>query len=75
MKPGIRSTEFWVTLALQVVGILLLTGIITPEQAGVLQEAAPEAANLYTQGFALVTMVLSAFGYSISRGIAKKNGK
>lgn len=32
-KPGIKTTEFWMTLAANIVGILLLTGIFTPVAA------------------------------------------
>ena len=30
-KPGWQTTEFWITLATQVVAVLVLTGVIKPE--------------------------------------------
>jgi hypothetical protein len=75
VKSGQKTTEFWVTLAIQVVGILFLIGVFTPEQKEAMEIAVPQAAELYTQGAALVAMVASAFGYALSRGMAKKNGK
>ncbi len=32
IKPGPQTTEFWMTLAANVVGVLALTGIITPDE-------------------------------------------
>jgi len=68
MKPGYKTTEFWVTLLIQILGILVLFGVITPEQKGTLSEA-------IQQGAAAVAMALSAFGYSVARGQAKKESK
>jgi len=33
VKPGIKTTEFWMTLAANLVGILILTGVFTPVAA------------------------------------------
>lgn len=76
MKPGYKTTEFWGGLVLpQIVGLLATFGIITSEQTQVLTDVgmqAPEVANsIITQVMGLVTMVGSAFGYSMSRGKAK----
>jgi hypothetical protein len=72
MKAGYKTTEFWVTLASQVIGILLLTGVITPEQSEVLGIATGKAGGIATDVIAIITMVGSAFGYNLSRGLAKK---
>lgn len=64
MKQGYKTTEFWITILVQVVGILATTGVFTPEQSTVLQKAVPQIAGI-------VAMVAAAFGYSISRGVAK----
>jgi hypothetical protein len=68
MKPGYKTTEFWLAIASQLLGILVVLGVITPEQqdafAGALQHIA-----------GAIMMVGSGFGYSLSRGIAKRNGK
>ena len=72
MKSGYRTTEFWVTLVSQVVGILLLTGVVTPEQSEVLGIAAGKGGGIANEVIGIITMVGSAFGYNVSRGLAKK---
>ena len=64
-KPGYKTTEFWVTVVCQILGILALAGVISPEQNTVLADGV-------TQIVGAVVAALSAFGYSISRGLAKK---
>lgn len=64
VKPGYKTTEFWVTVVCQLIGILSLAGIITPEQSTDLSAA-------IQQIVAAVVMGASAFGYSLSRGNAK----
>ena len=60
MKPGIKTTEFWMSTAVIVALLALLVGY------GVISE---EESNLwYALAVALVPV-----GYSISRAIAKKN--
>ena len=66
MKPGYRTTEFWVTVLIQVVGLVAALGFLTPEQADTLSQA-------LTQLGGIVVMVAGQFGYSLSRGAAKKN--
>lgn len=73
MKPGWKSTEFLVTVGVQIVGLLLTLGIFTPEQAGAMEKAIPQLGGM-------AAMLVASFGYSISRGEAKKgeaigNGK
>jgi hypothetical protein len=67
MKPGHKTTEFWVTLGSQILGMLALFGVFTPEQSSALSQAVPQIGGL-------ITVVLGAFGYSLSRGSAKRNG-
>ena len=61
MKPGYKTTEFWFTLILQIIGVLVMLDVFTPEQQSALE----------TMIGALIN-VLSAFGYSLSRGLAKR---
>jgi hypothetical protein len=63
-KPGIRTTEFWLALAGQIIGTLVILGIFTPEQATEMQAALAQMAGAVVTGG-------SALGYSIGRGIAK----
>ena len=58
VKPGFKTTEFWMTSVAAVVGIILASGIPTD--------------NVVMQVAGLAALVLSAFGYSVSRGNAKK---
>ncbi len=39
LKPGYQSTEFYVTLVSQAIGILALTGVVIPNQAGELTKS------------------------------------
>lgn len=71
-KPGWQTTEFWLTLATQVVGILLLVGVISPEQSQVLNEAMPQIAGGVGELIGGIMMAAGAFGYSRSRGEAKR---
>ena len=66
MKPGWKTSEFWVTIAVQLAGVLATMGIFTPDQSDAMTEA-------ITQIGGIVAMLASAFGYSISRGVAKRD--
>jgi len=66
VKPGYKTTEFWLALFAQLLGLLVLIGKLTPEQQSALMAAAEKLA-------AAIVMGASAFGYTLSRGIAKKN--
>lgn len=68
MKAGYRTTEFWIALASQVLGILVILGVITPEQQGAVVEG-------LNQIIGAALMVASSFGYSISRGMAKQKSE
>ncbi len=35
-KPGIKTTEFWATLASMVVGIMTMMGVFTPAEASIM---------------------------------------
>lgn len=58
MKPGLKTSEFWFSLAAAVVGVLLTSGVFgsgTP---------AEQVAGIIAAG-------LAAAGYSVSRGAVK----
>ena len=65
MKPGIKTSEFWATAMINVVGVLAVFGVITPEQSTQLTKVAVPVAGLLAMG-------VSQLGYAISRGLAKK---
>ena len=64
MKEGWKTTEFWVSLATGVFGILVTLGIFSADQAADLTSSVGEFAG------AIITAV-SAAGYAISRGLSK----
>lgn len=64
IKPGWQSTEFWITLGSIGLGVLVLTGVLTPsESAGYMVQVEQIAASLM--------IILPQLGYSISRGKVK----
>lgn len=65
-KPGYKTTEFWIAIVSQLIGVLSLLGIFTPEQSEIVNKAIIELGGL-------IVMAAGAFGYSIGRGIAKSN--
>ena len=58
-KPGYQTTEFWLTTAAILVGIVFDSGAVI--------EGSPLG-----EGLGLVAAALSIAGYSVSRGIAKR---
>ena len=66
MKEGYKTTEFWLALLGSVLGVAVTAGILTPEQSSALVESASQISG------AIIT-ALSALGYSVSRGLAKKD--
>jgi hypothetical protein len=72
MKPGLKTTEFWIGLVMpHILALLIAFGVIDAGQSEALQGAA-EAAG--ASGNALVAAIisgLSALGYNIGRGNAK----
>jgi len=58
-KPGYKTTEFWLSALAAVVGIVVASG------------AVPEG-GIAAQIVGAVISGLAAMGYSVSRGLAKK---
>jgi len=83
VKPGIKTTEFYMTLVTQIMGLLAVLGVISPEQAQTLTwgggvvgaEAVTESMNSVTtiipQVTGLIVMLGSAFGYTHNRAKIK----
>jgi hypothetical protein len=59
MKPGYKTTEFWIAAAASILGIVIASGVITPDSA-------------WDRLVGMATMALSSMGYSVSRGVAKR---
>jgi len=58
MKPGYKTTEFWLSLAAILISAILSSGIVAGGSA-------------IAQALGLALGALSAAGYSVSRGIVK----
>lgn len=58
MKPGWKTTEFWLSLAAMLVGAVVASGVV------------PEAGP-WSQVVGIIAGVLGALGYTVSRGFAK----
>lgn len=64
IKPGYRTTEFWLTVFANIVGGFLLIYCEAADVVGDMGEACKMAG--------VASIVLSNMGYSISRAIVKK---
>jgi hypothetical protein len=58
MKPGYKTSEFWLTAAATVVGMLIASGAFADSSA-------------IGKAVALIASALAAAGYSYSRALAK----
>lgn len=75
MKPGIKTTEFWVTLILAIIGpvltILVVSGQLSPEGAEVVgdvaESAVPAIADAVSVIIANVTSLLAVRKYISAR--------
>lgn len=65
IKPGYKTTEFWVTVATTVVGFAAALGLIPVDKATAYSQIAVQIGGLVAAGIAPVA-------YSVSRGQAKK---
>ena len=64
MRPGWKTTEFYVTIAGFIIGILAEMGLFTPDQATGLQSVIPQLGGIVVQ-------VAALFGYNWSRATTK----
>lgn len=64
MKPGWQTSEFWMLLAVQLVALLVLTGVLTPLQG---QEAKDIIAKAIEAVIALVVQGATLWKYISSR--------
>jgi len=61
VKPGWKTTEFWLTVIVASGSLLWGADVLDPEQAGTANKI-----------FGFVIAALSSLGYTVSRGLAKK---
>jgi hypothetical protein len=60
MKPGYKTTEFWLTSVAALIGLLFASGAISD-------------GSQIDKILGMASTVLAGMGYSVSRGLAKKN--
>ncbi len=58
VKPGYKTTEFWLSAAAAITGLLLASGVVPVDGSS-------------AQIVGLIATALTAMGYSVSRGRAK----
>lgn len=58
MKPGWKTTEFWLSLAALFIGAIVASGIVP-------------ATGPWSQVVGIITSVLGALGYTAARGFSK----
>ena len=61
VKPGWKTTEFWITVIVASASLAWGAGVVDP--------AGTEGADKI---FGFITSALAALGYTVSRGLAKK---
>ena len=68
IKSGVKTSEFYVSLATSIIGILLAKGVLTPE---IVSEVNPYLENIQQIVGAIVVMFANA-NYIKSRNMAKR---
>ena len=63
VKPGWKSTEFWVTVCVTLASLAWGAGIVDPDGGSNADKV-----------FGFICSAAAALGYTISRGLAKKQG-
>jgi len=66
IKSGVKTTEFWVSLATSIFGVLVTLGYFSADQA-------TDLVNTVQQFAGAVITAVTAASYGISRGLAKKD--
>jgi fumarate reductase subunit D len=64
MKPGVKTSEFYLTVVFALIGVLVALGVISQEQAETLSAAIVQAV---TAGAGLIVAVLPIWKYIDSR--------
>ena len=61
VKPGYKSTEFWITLCVTLASLAWGAGVVDPEGSSNADKV-----------FGFICSAAAALGYTVSRGLAKK---
>lgn len=60
VKPGWKTTEFWATAAVSIIGLLMTSGVI-------------QSGSSWDKAIGLAAAALASMGYSASRATVKRN--
>ena len=71
IKPGIKTSEFWIALIVAVSGVGIASGFLTPEQKEALDANSATIAKAIEVAAGAFMAGLAAFGFANSRGLAK----
>ena len=75
VKPGILTTEFWITLISQIIGLLVITGKLKPDEG----QAVVDGLNMIVKGvvdlIAALYMIYTAVTYIRGRIHLKEKAK
>ena len=75
VKPGYKTTEFYKSLAIELIGIAAAFGLISPGQTEILQELPDATVTLIDTASRAIGLIVAAFSqwsYTKSRTIAKQ---
>ena len=70
MKPGWKTTEFWLAVTTQVIGLLVVTGIMNPTSAHTVGDA---VSNSISSAASIIANAVIVFGYVKSRNELKRS--
>jgi hypothetical protein len=64
MKPGYKTTEFWLSVAAMLLGVLMSAGLFCTNTDTAMQAELCKLAGM-------ATLLLSSLGYTVTRGLTK----
>lgn len=75
MKPGWKTTEFWVVVVAAVLSVAVAAGVVTPEQATGIKDAVAQTIDAVANLVSVLTPLVGLVAYVWSRTKVKTNGK
>lgn len=69
MKAGYKTTEFWITLVISIIGMLVMFGVVKPDSQQQLVDSSTQVINAV---FAIVPVVAYIIGRSWLKGKEKE---
>ena len=72
LKPGYKTTEFWLTVAIQILPMLVIFNVLSQPEADTLSQSIQQAVQAIA---ALITALAPIWRYIESRKAVKLGGK